>query len=383
MSGSDPVFARDRTHAAPAGASHRRRPYHEAVEELVAVVQQLSLARDLNAVMAIVRVAASALTRADGATFVLREGEQCFYADADAVIRPWEGRRFPMDACVSGWAMKNREAVVIQDVYKDARVPIENYSATSVRGLAMVPIRTLDPIGAIGVYWARRHRPTPQDVKLLQALADTTAVAIENVKVYGELEQRVRDRTAQLEILNTRLRLEIEERRRAEAEVLRLSLTDELTGLHNRRGFFLLGGQELEIARRNQTRAWLIFADLDGLKDVNDSDGHEAGDDMLREAAQLLMTTFRHADVLARMGGDEFAVLAMTASGSAEDIQARLRTRTAALNKQRPRGRALSFSVGVVACDGNESLDALLARADAAMYRHKRSRKQSRRQGGV
>lgn len=326
--------------------------------------------------MAVVRVAARELTGADGATFVLREGHQCFYADENAISPLWKGRRFPMEACVSGWSMLHREPAVIEDIYKDARIPADAYRPTFVRSLAMVPIRTLDPIGAIGVYWARRHRPTPDEVKLMQALADTTAVALENVRVYSELEHRVRDRTAELEVVNRRLRSEIEERRRAEAEVLRLSLTDELTGLHNRRGFFLLAEQELEIARRNRAPAWLIFADLDRLKEANDTLGHEAGDQLLRDAANLLMTTFRHADVIARMGGDEFAVLAMTTSSSAEEIKARLQKRTAALNQGRLKGSELSFSIGVVACNSDESLDALLARADAAMYEHKRASKQ-------
>ncbi|HEU5397787.1 MAG TPA: response regulator, partial [Gammaproteobacteria bacterium] len=97
--------------------------YLRGMERLVTVVQELSLARDLPGVQAIVRRAARELTGADGATFVLRDGERCFYADEDAIAPLWKGSRFPMEICVSGWAMNHRESVVIPDIYNDERVP--------------------------------------------------------------------------------------------------------------------------------------------------------------------------------------------------------------------------------------------------------------------
>jgi GAF domain-containing protein len=127
------------------------------MERLVAVVQELSMARELPTVMAIVRRAARELTGADGATFVLREADHCYYADEDAIQPLWKGQRFPMAACVSGWVMLNRQAAVIEDIASDSRVPIDAYRQTFVRSLAMVPIRAAAPIGAIGNYWARQH----------------------------------------------------------------------------------------------------------------------------------------------------------------------------------------------------------------------------------
>jgi signal transduction histidine kinase len=171
----------------------------EAAQTLVAAVQQLAMARDLADVQAIVRRAARRLTGADGATFVLREGNSCFYADEDAISPLWKGERFRLDDCISGWAMLNRSSVAIEDIYADERIPHEAYRPTFVRSLAMVPIRSEDPVGAIGNYWAARHLATDDELTLLQALADSTAVAMENVRVWGELEQRVRDRTAELE----------------------------------------------------------------------------------------------------------------------------------------------------------------------------------------
>lgn len=176
-----------------------------AVDILIAAVQELSLARSLEGIMAIVRRAARELTGADGATFVLRDGDRCFYAEENAIQPLWKGMRFPLSACVSGWAMQNRKAAVIPDIYDDPRVPAEAYRPTFVKSLAMVPIRTAEPVGAIGNYWAKPHLAGAEEVRLLQALADSTSIAMENVQLYGELEQRVRERTAQLEVANKEL----------------------------------------------------------------------------------------------------------------------------------------------------------------------------------
>ena len=175
--------------------------YSKAMEQLVEVVQRLSLARELETVMEIVRQAARQLTGADGATFILRDADRCFYADEEAIAPLWKGQRFPMSACISGWVMLNRESAVIEDIYSDSRIPADAYRPTFVKSLAMVPIRIIEPIGAIGTYWAERHHPAPEEVKVLQALADATALAIENVQVYSELERRVEQRTSELQVI--------------------------------------------------------------------------------------------------------------------------------------------------------------------------------------
>ena len=175
------------------------------MERLIEVVQELSLARDLATIMAIVRSAARELTGADGATFVLRAGDKCYYADEDAIAPLWKGRQFPLEDCISGWAMLHREAVVLEDIYADPRIPADAYRPTFVKSLAMVPIRRLDPVGAIGNYWATRHRPSDTAVRLLQALADSTSTAMQNVELLDHLEQRVAERTEQLEAVNREL----------------------------------------------------------------------------------------------------------------------------------------------------------------------------------
>lgn len=177
----------------------------ERLKLLVETVQKLSLARDLPTIMEVVRTNARKLTGADGATFILKDEDRCYYADEDAIGPLWKGQKFPLKACISGWAMIHRQPVVIEDIYVDDRIPIEAYAPTFVKSLAMVPIRTMDPIGAIGNYWSHQYKPSPEEVQLLQSLADIVSVSIENVRVYHELEQRVEQRTEQLNALNKEL----------------------------------------------------------------------------------------------------------------------------------------------------------------------------------
>ncbi len=157
---------------------------------LVNTIQKLSLARDIDTVTSVVRKAARELTGADGATFVLKDEGKCYYADEDAIAPLWKGQRFPMSACVSGWTMINKKSVAIKDIYKDDRIPVEAYRSTFVKSLAMVPIRTMEPIGAIGNYWADQHEPTEEEIELLQTLADITSISIENVYVFNELKEQ-------------------------------------------------------------------------------------------------------------------------------------------------------------------------------------------------
>ena len=166
---------------------------------LLQVAHELSFARDLDTVIAIARIAARQLTGADGVTVVLRNGDDCYYADEDAIAPLWKGRRFPMSACVSGWVMRHDTAVVLPDIYADARVPHEAYRPTFVRSMAMVPVRTPEPIAAIGAYWAFEHRATPDELGAMTLLADSIALALTNVQLYSELSAALtREKDARL-----------------------------------------------------------------------------------------------------------------------------------------------------------------------------------------
>lgn len=173
---------------------------HAHVHSLVQAVLDLSRARSVDDIAAVVRVSARALTGADGATFVLKDGDQCHYLDEDAIQPLWKGRRFPAASCISGWSMQHGQVAAIEDIYQDARIPHDAYRPTFVRSLVMVPIRSSDPIGAIGNYWAKPHKPTAGEIELLQALADSTAIAMENAYLHASMQRQVHERTQELRL---------------------------------------------------------------------------------------------------------------------------------------------------------------------------------------
>ncbi len=172
---------------------------------------------------------------------------------------------------------------------------------------------------------------------------------------------------------------DLTERQRLQAELRRMSVTDDLTGLNNRRGFFMLAEQEMKLARRLKKDLLLVFVDLDDFKSINDTHGHQVGDQALVETADILRTTFRESDVLARLGGDEFVALAMFSPEEGDDlIETRLHQTLAEHNARPSRRYSLSISTGAARFDARnvQSLAELMAMADDALYEKKRARKQ-------
>jgi diguanylate cyclase (GGDEF)-like protein/PAS domain S-box-containing protein len=171
----------------------------------------------------------------------------------------------------------------------------------------------------------------------------------------------------------------ISERKRMEEELRTLSLTDELTGLFNRRGFFTLVEQQLRMASRLRKGIYLLYVDVDDMKEVNDTHGHLAGDQLLMETASIVKKSFRNSDIVARIGGDEFVVVPVEGPWEhAEMLIARLHASAEKSNSEGRVDHPLALSVGAAYFDPEHplSVDALLAEADQAMYVDKR-RKQS------
>jgi len=171
------------------------------------------------------------------------------------------------------------------------------------------------------------------------------------------------------------------ERHRLLEEISALSLTDELTGLHNRRAFLTMADQRLQLLERGASLCLLIFADVDGLKAANDTMGHEAGDRLLVDAARVLQSSFRRTDLVARMGGDEFVVLADGATErDAELVLAKLQQHIALRNEDAGAGvPRLSISAGVLCFSAGPSvkLNDLIAEADARMLLEKNTRRRA------
>lgn len=207
----------------------------------------------------------------------------------------------------------------------------------------------------------------------------------------GEFRNRKKDGTcfytyasiSGLEITGKRCLVTVQEditqRKRMQEELRALSMTDPLTGLYNRREFFTLAEQQIKAARRKNKGMLLLFADVDRMKWINDTLGHQEGDQALREAADVLRKTFRDSDILARMGGDEFVVLMPdieNLAAEAEVVAVRLTKNLRTCNAGRQRPYHLDLSIGIASFDPHHpcSVEELLSRGDALMYEQKKNK---------
>ncbi|CAN5171484.1 HWE histidine kinase domain-containing protein [soil metagenome] len=189
-----------------ANAERSEQADHAALITLVETIEALSTTRSIEEVAAVVRSAARRISGADGVCFVLRDGDRCWYLDEDAIGPMWKGQRFPLTACISGWAMIHAQTVVIPDIYVDDRIPHDAYRPTFVKSLVMTPVRANDPIAAIGAYWAVGQTPSPDVVLKLETMARATAAAIENANLYASLNLALDRRTFLLRELDHRVK---------------------------------------------------------------------------------------------------------------------------------------------------------------------------------
>ena len=171
--------------------------------------------------------------------------------------------------------------------------------------------------------------------------------------------------------------LAVRQLKKSNEKLAGLSLIDHLTGLNNRRGFFTFGLQQMRFAKRIKKDNYLVFLDIDNLKEVNDSYGHAVGDQLLQGVSAILRTTLRESDVIGRIGGDEFAVLAMRSKGLGERrLLARIEAGVRGFRLKEFRRLRLSVSMGLVGIDPQkyQQLDDFLAHADFLMYQQKRQK---------
>lgn len=195
----------------------------------------------------------------------------------------------------------------------------------------------------------------------------------------GILVDITKEKTSEVELMDA-LRDREKSNRDRQKMIKRLesiSLTDDLTGLHNRRGFFTFAQHYIEIAGRKRTPLFLLFLDLDNLKRINDSYGHHMGDTALIRMAQILRKTFRASDVKGRMGGDEFAVFPIgTTQHSVDSSVGRLNKAVEAFNAARRCPFKLMISYGLACYDPEypSTIEDLMVRADKLMYEQKMSK---------
>jgi len=214
--------------------------------------------------------------------------------------------------------------------------------------------------------WCERRR-------ILETILELSVATLGRISMRSSLEGLVFTQYAQMASTAREHASELARRDEVEGEIRALSLTDVLTGLNNRRGFFVQAEHIFRLAQRKHTGSAVIYADVDDLKLVNDQLGHDAGDHLIRDAAAILRESLRNTDVLARFGGDEFVAFALD-DAHPRAILGRLRDNLGAFNLMQERPYRLSISIGAVRCD--PGCDATLLDyvhlADRAMYLHKR-----------
>jgi diguanylate cyclase (GGDEF)-like protein/PAS domain S-box-containing protein len=173
--------------------------------------------------------------------------------------------------------------------------------------------------------------------------------------------------------------IDITERKKLEEQLTAAAITDELTGLYNRRGFFTLAEQQYQLANRSKRKMSLLYMDIDNMKAINDRFGHKVGDEALVDTANILKKTFRKSDILCRIGGDEFAVL--LTEHDRTDIETiiieNIGKKILHYNEQNHQHYQLSLSIGMAHFNPEYpcTIDDLIIKADAAMYENKRYHK--------
>jgi diguanylate cyclase (GGDEF)-like protein len=180
------------------------------------------------------------------------------------------------------------------------------------------------------------------------------------------LEKKMRTKTRELQDINEELKC--------------LALNDELTGLYNRRGFFTLAQHQMKLAQREQKDILVIFADIDDMKKINDSFGHQEGDGAIKSMAAILKDTFRTSDIVARIGGDEFAILSLLTSwDNAETLRDRLQIKVRLFNEKKllPCTLAVSMGMALYPCDYRCTVEEMLQNADEMMYASKRNKRKT------
>ena len=163
-------------------------------------------------------------------------------------------------------------------------------------------------------------------------------------------------------------------------KVRTMAVTDELTGLYNRRGFFSLAEKLLQLCKREKKGIFMLYTDLDGLKKINDTFGHKEGDMALIDIANILRNNYRESDIIARISGDEFVVIPIgTTEDSTKIATSRLQKSIEIHNSEINRSYKLSLSFGIAYYDPENpcSIDELLVQGDKLMYEQKRHKQKS------
>ncbi|MFC7653685.1 diguanylate cyclase domain-containing protein [Pseudoduganella danionis] len=303
---------------------------------------------DLGGVMHLVCQYASSLCHADGAVVELAEGDEMVYRATAGIAEGQLGLRLQRSGSLSGLCVTENRILQCDDSETDPRVDRPACRKVGFRSMLVVPLRHDSHIvGVLKVIATRTHAFSPEIALILGLLSELIGAAIFNAAKYESSDLYIR------------------------------ATHDDLTGIANRSLFYDRLRQQLAVARRSRSRLGIMSIDLDGLKTINDSRGHRAGDAAICEAAERIRRVLREGDLVARLGGDEFAVLLPNVRdrASMEDKCALFRQAISAPFMYEARELALAASIGYAICpEHGYDLDELMDQADQSMYRAKQQR---------
>lgn len=348
-----------------------------ATSRLLVLARDLLQAADLTSVVELVGLAFQDLLVADEALLLLNLEDQeidTAFDNAGFLLPPDRAGQLYRQA---RQAMA-RQAPVVQPQLAVMPVtqPTVLAGAEAQSSLAF-PFPPFHAIGVLAARWNQEQHGSEilERMLVLQHLGELAGAALGSVELRLLLETQLSACQDQIVEAAREHAQELQRRDRLEEEIRRISDTDVLTGMLNRRGFFKQAEQGYKMAKRQGLPGILLFADIDGLKAVNDRFGHEVGDRLIQDCAWILRNSFRDSDIVARFGGDEFVAFSLDAA-QPEAILARIDANIASFRKHTPRPYLVSFSTGVVRCDPDTDLGLAdyLGLADKAMYGQKRAR---------
>jgi diguanylate cyclase (GGDEF)-like protein len=306
------------------------------LDELIGTQSAISTSDlDVDGVMRLVAHEALAIAEADGACVELAEGADVFCAAAAGTALPFLGLRLKASETITGECFRTGQVLICTDSETDSRVAREACRTVGARSMIVVPLSHGGDVKGVLIAWSSAaHDFRGYESQLLALLANISGAALVRAELIAELTAR--------------------------------AATDSLTGLPNRAAWHDRLEHAMARSRRSGQPLSLILLDLDGFKKVNDDHGHAAGDQVLRDVSAGWLTALRETDLLGRLGGDEFGIILEDADrASAMTVIARLDDAITLPHRA---------STGLAVWDRNEDCAALLARADAQMYQHKRDR---------
>ena len=325
-------------------------------ETLLAIVRaQTEIAKlglDLGGVMNFVTERVQQLTHADGAVVELAEGDEMVYRASSGIAATLLGLRLKRNGSLSGLCVETGDILRCEDSETDPRVDREACRRVGLRSMIVTPLRHIDTtVGVLKVVGATANAFTDDNIRALELMSELIAAAMFHA---------ARHETGELYLLATR---------------------DSLTGLPNRALFYDRLRQAINLAQRSSGTLGILNLDLNDLKPINDRYGHRAGDAAIREAALRMNRTARCSDTVARVGGDEFAVILPSINSKADAERLGMRIVEQVREPFEFEGRSLDLDISVGAAvlpDDGVEMTALIDRADQAMYEAKRIRKGER-----